>query len=123
MRGFGDLEAAIMQRLWDGGPATVRQVHSDLLPQRQLAYNTVLTVVDNLYKKGWLTREPTGRAHRYTPTVTREEYTAQVMRDALDGGGDARLALARFVGQMTPHETDALRAALATYDTPTSGTP
>ncbi|MEV0453863.1 BlaI/MecI/CopY family transcriptional regulator [Catellatospora methionotrophica] len=117
MRGFGDLEAAIMDRFWSRGePATVRDILTELRPQRELAYNTVLTVVDNLYKKGWLVREAAGRAHRFTPTASREQYSARLMRDALDEGGDPQLALLQFVGQMTPQEADALRAALAAYE-------
>ena len=113
MRGFGELESAIMDRLWArGAPATVREVLTDLRPGRELAYNTVLTVIDNLYKKGWLRREPDGRAHRFTPTTSREEHGARLMRDALDDAGDPAEALVRFVGQMSAGETAALRAAL-----------
>ena len=116
MRGFGELEAAIMDRLWARGePATVREVLGELQPGRELAYNTVLTVMDNLYKKGWLRREPDGRAYRFTPTSSREEYGARLMRDALDEAGDAAEALVRFVGQMSVEEAAALRAALRTH--------
>ncbi|TWJ21049.1 BlaI/MecI/CopY family transcriptional regulator [Micromonospora endolithica] len=117
MRGFGDLEAAIMDRLWvRNAPATVRELHSDLLPDRDIAYNTVLTVVDNLYKKGWLRREREGRAHRYEPTRSREEYGALLMRDALDEAGDPAEALVRFVGRMSADEAAALRQALQAHE-------
>jgi predicted transcriptional regulator len=116
VRGFGDLEAAIMDCLWSRGePATVREVLGELRPGRDLAYNTVLTVVDNLFKKGWLRREPAGRAFRYAPVVSREEYGARLMRDGLDSSGDPARALLSFVGQMSPAETAALRAALDTH--------
>jgi predicted transcriptional regulator len=121
VRGFGDLEAAIMDRLWQRGtPTTVREVLQDLLPQRKLAYTTVLTVTDNLFKKGWLRREPDGRAHRYTPVLSREEYGARLMRDALDASGDPKLAFRSFVGQMSATETAALRAALRRHSTETA---
>ena len=117
MRGFGDLEAAIMDRLWAfGEPATVREVLDGLRPGRDLAYNTVLTVVDNLYKKGWLDREPDGRAFRYAPTMSREQYGARLMRDALDEAGDPAEALVSFIGQMSAEETAALRAALRAHE-------
>jgi predicted transcriptional regulator len=116
VRGFGDLEAAIMDRLWARGqPATVREVFTDL--DRDLAYTTVLTVVDNLYKKGWLRREPAGRAHRYEPTSSRGEYGARLMREALVESGDPAQALLRFVGEMSSAEADSLRAALAAHET------
>ncbi len=117
MRGFGDLEAAIMDRLWShGGSLTVREIHTALTADRDLAYNTVLTVTDNLYKKGWLTREPAGRAHRYTPKASREDYGAGLMRAALDAAGDPRQALVQLVGQMSAEETAALRAALDSFE-------
>jgi predicted transcriptional regulator len=102
-----------MDCLWSREePATVRVVLDALRPDRDLAYNTVLTVVDNLFKKGWLRREPVGRAFRYAPVVAREDYGARLMRDGLDSSGDAARALLTFVGQMSPAETAALRAAL-----------
>jgi predicted transcriptional regulator len=53
MRQFGDLEAAIMDRLWErGSPALVREILDDLSKDRQLAYTTVMTVMENLYRKG-----------------------------------------------------------------------
>src|SRR6266849_5058465 len=55
MRGFGELEAAIMDRVWSAGhPVLVREIHGWLRPEREPAYNTVLTVVEILYRKGWL---------------------------------------------------------------------
>ncbi len=117
VRGFGELEAAIMDRLWRRGePTTVRELLNDLLERRRLAYTTVLTVTDNLFKKGWLRREPAGRAHRYEPVMTREEYSTGLMREALDGSGDPAVTLMGFVGQMTPSEAAALRAALAAHE-------
>ncbi len=117
MRGFGDLEAAIMDCLWSrGAPATVREVLDELRPNRQLAYNTVLTVVDHLFKKGWLRRDRAGRAFRYVPVVSRDEYGAGLMRAGLDGGGDPRRVFVSFVRQMSAAETEALRAALDPHD-------
>jgi predicted transcriptional regulator len=117
MRGFGELEAAIMDRLWArGAPATVREVLTDLQPQRALAYTTVLTVVDNLFKKGWLRREPEGRAFRYAPTVSRAEHGARQLRHALDDAGEPAEALVKFVGRMSADEAAALRRALDAYE-------
>ncbi|MEH1130582.1 BlaI/MecI/CopY family transcriptional regulator [Micromonospora sp. CPCC 206061] len=122
MRGFGELESAVMEWLWDKGePATVRQVHTVLCERRELAYTTVLTVMDNLYKKGWLRREPAGRAHRYEPVANREQYGAQLMREALDASGDREQALLNFVGRMSLEEAVALRQALSTYERKISG--
>ena len=48
------LELAIMKSLWRRGSAVVREVQADLLPERKLAYTTVMTVMDRLFKKGAL---------------------------------------------------------------------
>jgi predicted transcriptional regulator len=117
VRAFGELEAAIMDRLWARNePTTVREVHSDLAAVREIAYTTVLTVMDNLHKKGWLRRERDGRAHRYSPTSPREEYGARLMRDALDEAGDPAESLVRFIGRMSPAEATALREALESHE-------
>ena len=113
MRRFGELEAVIMDRLWESGrPATVREMVDALQPERALAYTTVMTVMDNLHRKGWLRREREGRAWRYEPTGSRSGYTAALMNDALDTSADRRTALAHFVLQMSPHDAALLRDAL-----------
>lgn len=110
MRGFGDLEAAIMVTLWSrGAPMTVREVLEDLSEQRSPAYTTVMTVMSILHGKGWLRRELDGRAWRYDPVLSREQYAARLMREALDEGVDREAVLARFVEQVTPEEAEALR--------------
>jgi predicted transcriptional regulator len=117
VRGFGELEAVIMDVLWSRqDPATVREVLTHLRQHRQIAYTTVLTVMDNLYKKGWLRRETGGRAYRYLPVASREQYGAQVMRQALDDSGDRAAALMQFVGRMNADEAAALRQALEAYE-------
>jgi predicted transcriptional regulator len=63
MRQFGEREAVIMNRLWAWRrPALVREMVDDLQKDRQIAYTTVMTVMDNLYRKGWLPRHRDGRA-------------------------------------------------------------
>ncbi|MEV7869047.1 BlaI/MecI/CopY family transcriptional regulator [Streptomyces sp. NPDC088124] len=115
MRQLGELEAEIMHRLWAWGrPATARDVLTDLNKKRPLAYSTVKTVADILYRKGMLRREKEGRAWVYEPTGTRQQYTAALMQDALGGNPDPAGALVSFVEQITPEEADALRAALRT---------
>jgi predicted transcriptional regulator len=113
MRQLGELEAVIMDRLWKWGrPALVREVVDDLHDERPLAYTTVMTVMDNLYRKGWLRRQRDGRAWRYEPTGSRSGYTAALMSDALATSEDRRTALAHFVLQMSPHDAALLQQAL-----------
>ncbi|MCF2528069.1 BlaI/MecI/CopY family transcriptional regulator [Yinghuangia sp. KLBMP8922] len=102
-----------MDRLWTWDrPATVREVVDDIARERDIAYTTVMTVMDILFRKGWLTREKDGRAWRYCPTAGREEYTAGLMRDALGESRDRAAALQHFVERMSDEEAEALRTAL-----------
>jgi predicted transcriptional regulator len=113
MRQLGELEAVIMDRLWEWGrPAPVREVLDDLRKDRTIAYTTVMTVMENLHRKGWLRRHRDGRAWLYEPTGSRSGYTASLMSDALATSTDRRTALAHFVLQMSPHDADLLQHAL-----------
>ena len=113
MRSFGELEAAIMDRVWVAGrPVLVREIWAGLRPEREPAYNTVLTVVEILYRKGWLERERDGRAFRYQATVSREDYTAGLMDEALEGSPDRVAALRSFVERIDPAEARQLRRML-----------
>jgi len=112
-RGFGDLEALVMDRVWDrSGAVTVREIFDDLSEDRPIAYTTVLSTMDNLYRKSWLQRERSGKAYLYRPAMSREERSARLMREAFDTGGDTDAVLALFVQQMSSEESAQLRAAL-----------
>jgi predicted transcriptional regulator len=69
-----------MEVLWQKGPATVQQVMEDLPEKTPLAYNSVLTTIRILEKKGYLKHEKEGRAHVYTPLVERQEATRSEIR-------------------------------------------
>jgi predicted transcriptional regulator len=102
-----------MDYVWDAGhPVRVRELLQELHYDKALALTTVLTVMERLYHKGWLSREKHGRAHEYRPTVTREDYAAGLMEQALEQGEDRFATLARFVGMLGPPEVDQLRRAL-----------
>ena len=102
-----------MELLWDAErPPLVRDVVNDLYPKRPLAYTTVMTVMDNLYRKDWLTRERDGRAWRYSVAVSRQAYTVQLMNDALEASCDRAGSLARFVEEIDTDDDAALTQAL-----------
>lgn len=116
---LGDLERVVMDVVWAAdqrgeGPLTVRQVHESVGAQRELAYTTVMTVLDRLAKKGLLQQQRDGRAYRYRPLATREELTASALRNALGGldRGDRQAAMMHFMADATPDELEDLRAAL-----------
>ncbi|MGW4465616.1 BlaI/MecI/CopY family transcriptional regulator [Micromonospora sp. NBC_01796] len=118
MTRLGDLERAVMDVLWDrtagstsGAGVTVREV-ADALSERELAYTTVMTVLDRLAGKGMVEREREGRAWSYRPAATREAHIARLMLDALDLAGSRDAALVRFARSVTGTEAEVLRAAL-----------
>ncbi|MCA1835397.1 MAG: BlaI/MecI/CopY family transcriptional regulator [Actinobacteria bacterium] len=113
MRGFGELEAVVMDRVWSRqATSTVREVFEDLRQQREIAYTTVMSTMDNLYRKGWLARERNGKAYRYWPTLTREQYGARLMREALDSAGNPDVVLTHFLDQISEHDSARLQHLL-----------
>lgn len=114
MLGLGDLEAAVMEVLWrTDEPAQVRDVLDRLDRGKPLAYTTVMTVLDNLHRKGWVDRNRDGRAYRYQPVLSREDATVRALRDVLNESGDPEAALLHFARSASDQEIDLLRAALA----------
>lgn len=76
-----EAELRLMNVLWQKGPATVHQV-LDWLPERPaLAYNSVLTTIRILEKKGYVKHIKDGRAHIYLPLVGRKEATRFEVRN------------------------------------------
>lgn len=113
VRGFGELEATVMDRLWNRAEvSTVRDIFDALAADRAIAYTTVLSTMDNLHRKGWLAREMVGKAYHYRPTLTREEHSAKLMREAFASGGDSDLVLTYFLDQMGDRESAQVQAAL-----------
>jgi BlaI family transcriptional regulator, penicillinase repressor len=80
-RRLGPLEERVLNELWARGSATVRELveHS----YQDLAYTTLMTTLDRLFKKGLLTRSEEGRAFRYAPRFSREELHREAASDAL----------------------------------------
>lgn len=90
----------------------VRDVLDQLEPARQLAYTTVMTVMDNLYRKGWLSRELDGRAYRYQATRDRIQAATDALRELLADSGGPAAALLHFARSATTAETRALSRGL-----------
>ena len=70
-----EAELRLMDVLWQKGPATVQQVMEDLPEREPLAYNSVLTTIRILEKKGYVKHVKDGRAFVYSPLVARKEAT------------------------------------------------
>lgn len=115
---LGQLEAVVMERLWAWDrPVAVREVLEDLQQERPLAYTTVMTVLDNLHRKGMVLREKNGRAYFYRPARSRDTHTAELMEMMLATTANRGGALLRFVQQMTDEELAELRQALDVVET------
>jgi predicted transcriptional regulator len=113
MLGLGELEASVMDVLWSTAePLRVRQVLDELNQHRDLAYTTVMTVLDNLHRKGWVVRDLENRAYHYRAVTTRAEATARSLRAVLDSVDDRESVLLHFVSTVTDEESDVLRRAL-----------
>src|ERR1700759_2872716 len=113
MARFGELEASIMDVVWAAAvPVRVRAVSDRLNQDRPLAFNTVQTVMENLYHKGWLTREKNGRAYWYQAVRSRDDYVGQLLSGPPSVPPDPTASLVGLVGTMDPAGGAAVRAAV-----------
>lgn len=113
----GELEAAVMDVLWDrGGWLTPGEVQEALAGEHTLAYTTVMTILVRLWKKGRVQRQRDGRAFAYRPRRTREEHAAERMGELLTGAKDRPRALSHFVDDLSPDDRAQLRRMLRGLD-------
>jgi predicted transcriptional regulator len=106
VKDLGPLEQRVLELLWrSSAERTVRDVQEGL--GGALAYTTVMTTLDRLYKKGLLARQRKGPAFSYSPLETREDFAAGLLRKGLDrlfGRGSLRPLLASFVDAVSEHD-------------------
>ena len=110
------LETLIMSVLWEESPAAVKQVQERLRTVKPMAYNTVLTVMRVLRKKGFLASERSGRSDLYRPLVTRDEAGKRSLGEALHWffGGSAQSLVSQLLDSQSLGEQElaAIRAEL-----------
>jgi predicted transcriptional regulator len=103
---LGPLEQQLLSALWMRGSATVREIldAGDI----KLAYTTVMTTLDRLFKKQLLNRTAEGRAFRYSPRYTQEELEkaaiGETIRQLLGSGTTAALPLSYLVEAVSEHD-------------------
>lgn len=105
---LGDLEHAVMDVLWTRpAPIPVRDVHEALAQSREIAYTTVMTVLDRLAKKGLVTRQLEGRAWLYRPALDRLAMYAGTVAEVLSplDSGDRTRILSNLLAEAS--ESDA----------------
>jgi predicted transcriptional regulator len=107
---LGPLEQQLLEELWKSKSATVRELldRSDL----KLAYTTVMTTLDRLYKKQLLDRVAEGRAFRYSPRHAQEELkkaaAGETIRQLLNSSPGASLPLSYLVEAVSEHDATLL---------------
>ena len=110
---LGPLERGIMDVIWDdpGVEVSVRDVLGSSVG-RGLAYTTVMTVLDRLWRKGYLARRRSGRAYLYRAKKTRDEHVEILVANVLASVDDRRSALLGFVRGVDDEDLESLRAAI-----------
>jgi predicted transcriptional regulator len=105
---LGDLEADIMEIIWQKDKTTVRKVYETLLLEREIAYTTVMTIMGRLADKNLLSKEAIGNAYHYTPTISRNEFAQNVVTEVLDGLFEdfAEPAISHFVDRLSRENND-----------------
>jgi BlaI family transcriptional regulator, penicillinase repressor len=92
---LGPLETAVMETLWSHGGLSPRQAHDHVGKPRNLAYTTILTILQRLQAKGLVQRHEHGRTHRYEALISRaafDEQQAQQLAESLVRIGDSGVA-------------------------------
>lgn len=80
---LGKLERQVLDQIWRRGEVSVREVFVAF--DKQVAYTTLMTTLDRLYKKKLLERRKDGRAFLYVPAVSQEEFEHGIREDVIDG--------------------------------------
>ena len=122
-RVLGDLEAAVMDVVWSSPDAvlTAREVSEQVGPDRDVKHITVVTVLNNLWRKGLLRRRKRQGVLRYGAAVEREEFLSRVSREVVEGMLELapEIAVTSFVdavSRSTPEALDELRRLIAERD-------
>jgi predicted transcriptional regulator len=103
---LGKLEREVMENVWERGDVSVRDLHQAFA--ERVAYTTLMTTLDRLYKKGLLNRWKEGRAFIYSARATRSELergiTADVIEGLLGSNEGAEPVLACFVNTVSERD-------------------
>lgn len=112
-RVLGELEAKILETIWDLGEATVKDVAAALGPEAHV--KTVMTVMNRMVEKGVLHREARGRSFVYSAVLDRERFAQQVASRVLSGllADFGKPTLARFVQEIPPEQLAELERLIA----------
>jgi BlaI family penicillinase repressor len=120
-RVLGQQELQIMTVAWERGRVTVRDVYEALRERRQVAYTTVMTMMNILDEKGFLKKTPgEDRAYVYEPVKSRQTVTRAMVNEFVDRvfGGSANPLMLHLIEDrhVTEEDLDELRRAIKKKD-------
>ena len=87
-RVLGELEAEIMELIWQNNLTTVRDVYEELRKKKKVAYTTVMTIMGRLAGKGLLQIDKQGTAYIYNPVISKEQFEQETVKRVLDSALD-----------------------------------
>ena len=109
-------ELEMLRLLWQLGPATAKQVHQAALASRpEMAYATVLRLLQVMHTKGLLTRDASQRAHVYAPAQAQDSLQTSLIKELIHkafSGSGKDLILAALRGHVTQKEREEIQAIL-----------
>ena len=112
-KNLGELELAVLNEVWEKPGSTVQEIAEIMAKQRDCARTTVLTVMQRLHTKGYLTREKVDGVFRYTPTKERgvvvSDLIGQFVKRVMDGSTAPFLAYLANAPDLTTEQADQLR--------------
>ena len=122
-RVLGELEAAVMEVVWSAPEAdwTAREVSEQVGPDRDVKHITVVTVLNNLWRKGLLRRRKRQGVLRYGAAVERQDFLERISREVAEGMLELapEIAVISFVDAVSrsgPEALDELRRLIAEQD-------
>jgi BlaI family penicillinase repressor len=108
-------ELEILKVLWELGPASVRAVHENLLPQdgEELAYNTVQTLLRIMENKKLVSHHVEGRTFVYTPLFSREESASRYLDRVFDGAASQLMMSLLRAEKVSSDELERMQSLIA----------
>lgn len=108
---LGSLESDVMEVVWlKDTEVSVRDIFETLSCTREIAYTTVMTIMGRLADKGLLTRRKEGNAFLFSPVITREDFTAQLVDNVVDDllSDFSEAAMASFINRVGKKDLEAI---------------
>ncbi|OEK01953.1 transcriptional regulator [Roseivirga sp. 4D4] len=109
-------ELEVLTVLWEFGSATAREVHNHLTKTKSTGYTTTLKIIQNMFDKGFLSREPKGQTHIYSAVVEQTDVQKEMLGGFVNKvfSGSSQNLILQALGNQQPsqEELDEIRAML-----------